>query len=167
MSKTNFIGFDNGISGSIGILTSRGGSEFFETPVIKCLSYTKEAQHIHRLDWLRLKISLEYLQPEQTMVMIERPMVNPKAFKATQSAMRCLEATLIVLEMLLFEYVFIDSKEWQRQLLSSAVIGHEDMKEASLHVGTQLYPIHTHDILKHKDADGLLIAHYCKLKYSK
>lgn len=100
----HYIGIDNGVTGSIGIITVKGGSKysaFIKTPVIKCLSYTKEIQHIHRIDWNVLK---DNLPTENTTVLIERPMVNPRAFKATQSALRALEATIIVLEMLKIEY---------------------------------------------------------------
>jgi len=58
-------------------------------------------------------------------------MVDPHRFVATASALRALEATLIVIEMLNLEYTYIDSKEWQCEFISSAIMGHEKMKEAS------------------------------------
>ena len=51
------------------------------------------------------------------MASIERPMVNPKRFEATVSALRALEATLIVLESLNIGKEYCDSKGWQKALL--------------------------------------------------
>jgi len=153
-----FIGIDNGISGSIGIIEEKLGtvkSAFIATPVIKCLSYTKEPQHIHRIDWRELA---ENLPKTNVIALLERPLCNPRAFKATQSALRSLEATIIVLEMLDIPYSYCDSKEWQKEFLSSAVIGHEDMKKASMQVGLELFPSNGIFIKRHGDADGLLIA---------
>jgi hypothetical protein len=61
-------------------------------------------------------------------------------------------------------YFFIDSKEWQKELLSSGVIGHDDMKKASMEVGLQLFPSNGAFIKKHGDADGLLIAEWGRRK---
>jgi len=160
--STYFIGIDNGISGSIGIIEEKLGtvkSAFIATPVIKCLSYTKEPQHIHRIDWRTL---IENLPRVNAIALLERPLCNPRAFKATQSALRALEATIIVLETLDIPYSYIDSKEWQKEFLSSAVIGHEDMKRASMQVGLELFPSNGIFIKRHKDADGLLIAEHLR-----
>ena len=46
--------------------------------------------------------------------LLERPMVNPTRFQATASALRALEATLNVVELLKFSYSYCDSKEWQK-----------------------------------------------------
>ena len=98
-------------------------------------------------------------------MLIERPMVNPRAFTATSSALRALEATLIIVEMLECEFIYIDSKEWQREFIASSIIGHDNLKEASMKIGIDLFPNHTTKITKHGDADGLLIAEYGRRKY--
>jgi hypothetical protein len=162
MSKT-FVGIDNGVTGSIGVIHPDGKSSFLETPVIKVPSYTKKKQFMHRIDWAGLNQNL----PDDSVVVIERPMVNPGAFMATASALRALEATLIVMEMRGLEYVYIDSKEWQSEFISSSIIGHKEMKDASKRIGIQLFPNHTSKINKHGDADGILIAEYARRKYSR
>lgn len=153
-----FVGIDNGVTGSIGIVYSSGAYEFYKTPVFITASYTKEVKYIHRIDWVALK----KLIPNNSYVFLERPMINPRAWTATQSALRALESTLIVFEMLGVVYTYIDSKEWQQQFISSAIIGHEDMKEASKIVAMELFPQCIHEIAKHGDGDGLLIAQYGK-----
>jgi hypothetical protein len=105
--------------------------------------------------------------PKAGIILIERPMVNPKAFKATQSALRALEATIIVLEMLDLQYFFVDSKEWQREFISSAISGHDEMKKASMEIGIKLFPNNESFIRKHGDADGLLIAEFCRRRHLK
>lgn len=164
MSYTHFVGIDNGISGSIGIV-SPNGTAFIATPTIKCKSYTKEEQNIHRIDWKELLKGLSDLPKDKTFVLMERPLVNPRAFKATQSALRALEATLICIEYNLLDFEYIDSKTWQREFISSAVIGHDEMKEASMMVGLTLFPNNGMFIKRHKDADGLLIAEYARRKH--
>ena len=158
-----YIGIDNGVTGSIGTITDSGLSAFIETPVIKCKSYTKEVQNTHRIDWRELFNNLTH----NAVALIERPMVNPKAFKATQSALRALEATLIALEYCKIEYSYIDSKEWQREFFSSSIIGHDDLKKASFEIGLKLFPNNEYYIRKHGDADGLLIAEYLRRKSAK
>lgn len=152
-----FVGIDNGVTGSIGIIQGDKNA-FIETPVIKFPSYTKKKQFINRIDWCELRDNL----PPNSLVLIERPMVNPSAFMATASALRALEATIIVMEMLGLEYIYIDSKEWQSEFISSAIMGHKEMKNASREIGIKLFPNHTTKINKHGDADGILIAEYAR-----
>jgi hypothetical protein len=169
MSKhiTSWVGIDNGVTGSIGIVYMNGTHAFLETPVIKVCNYTKIEKHIHRINWK----DLAYNIPINSFVLLERPMVDPMRFTATTSALRALEATLIALEMRGFvygvDYDYIDSKEWQREFLSSAVIGSKEHKKASMEVGLTLFPSNAGVIRKHGDADGLLIAQYARNKYLK
>jgi len=166
MSKT-YVGVDNGVTGSIGIICSDGRTAFIETPVFKELSYTKEKQYIQRINTIAIANNF----PKNAIVLLERPMVNPRAFTATQSALRALEATLIVLENLGYKrdesYFYIDSKAWQQEFIASEIIGHDEMKKASMEIGIQLFPNNESFIRRHKDADGLLIAEYARRKYSK
>jgi hypothetical protein len=162
----HIIAIDNGTSGSISILNLKNGkSSFFETPMYECASYTKEPKNITRIKWVELSLLLSHL--EDAYVVLERPLVNPRMFAATQSALRSLEATLIVLEMLGLEYEYCDSKNWQKEYLSSALIGKEQMKEGSKQVAIELFPQHKELIEKHGDGDSLLMARYVMLKYTK
>ena len=158
------VGIDNGVTGSIGILTINGAdirSAFSSTPVIKVRDYTQEVQYFHRIDWR----SLIDIIPKDALVFIERPMVNPNRFVATKSALRAWEATLIVFEMLDIQYTLIDSKRWQKEFISSGIIGSDALKEASLEIGIKLFPNNESYIRKHGDADGLLIAEYARRRF--
>lgn len=155
MSTIMFI--DNGVTGSIGVISSDGTSAFLLTPTIKQQDYTKAKKNITRIDVPKLmQIVMEH---KPSMVYLERPMINPTRFTATISAVRCLEATLSVLESLEIPYQFIDSKEWQRGLLPSSGKKGTDsatLKQESHDIGIRLFPMHKELIHKHKDADGIL-----------
>jgi len=85
--------------------------------------------------------------------------------KALNSAMRSMEATLVVLELLSIPYIWIDSKEWQSELLPHGIKGTDALKSASKDVGIRRFPQFKELIQKRKDADGILIAEYCRMKY--
>lgn len=151
-----YIGIDNGVSGSIGILGGPLGPRFFRTPVFKDRSYTKDEKHISRVDVKALRDIVQGF-PADTLVLLERPMVNPQRFAASMSAMRALEATLIVLEACDYFIRYVDSKEWQSVQLPK-IVGADELKAASLKLGGELYPE-----LKPKfksDADSLLMARW-------
>lgn len=163
-----FIGIDNGVTGSIGIISLKGGvksSAFIPTPVIRTRNYTVEKHYLNRIDWKTMMDNI----PIGGMVYLEKPMINNKRWTATQSALRSIEATLVVLEYLGYEkdksYWFLDSKTWQKEFLSSALIGEEEMKKGSMEVGLKLFPSNGRFIEKHGDADGLLIAEYLFRKH--
>ena len=114
------IGIDNGTTGTIAIINNKSAI-YASMPIKKELSYTKKKQYITRIHWKDLGNYLRDNVGKQcsAFCLIERPMVNPMRFKASMSAIRALEATLIVLERLEIPYQYIDSKEWQRALLPS------------------------------------------------
>lgn len=58
---------------------------------------------------------------KEAFVLLERPMVNPGRFVATGSALRALEATVIVLEQLRLQPPYIDSNEGQKALLPAGL----------------------------------------------
>jgi hypothetical protein len=89
-------------------------------------------------------------------------MVNPQRFKASTSALRALEATIIVLEELRLPFQYIDSKEWQKEMLPKGIKGSSELKKASLDIGNRLFP--QFKDVKHGDRDGLLMAEYCRRK---
>lgn len=167
MNNKVYIGIDNGVSGSIGIIFPDKEALFIKTPTKKVFKYTKKKQKVTRIDYtalvniLSVNITQEY--KNNCFILLERPMVNPGRFVATSSALRSLEATLIALEQLSLPYQFIDSKEWQKELLPKGAKGAE-LKTASLEVGSRLFP-HLKDLFsKQKDSDGMLIAEYAKRK---
>jgi hypothetical protein len=155
-----YIGIDNGVTGSIGIIGT-DWSEFIRTPTKSEQNYTKTKGNISRINFPVLKGLLEVYLGGNGVAIIERPMVNPGRFKSTTSALRSLEATLIVLEELDFPYMYCDSKQWQKELLPAGIKGPE-LKTASVDIGCRLFPNHEHFIKKHKDADGLLIAEWAR-----
>jgi hypothetical protein len=160
-----YVSIDNGCTGTISVIdTEKGTSSFCKTPVFKCKSYTKKPQNIHRINWGEL---IANLPKSDALVTLERPLVNPHMFSATQSALRSLEATLIAIEYLGLDYQYMDSKEWQQEFLSSALIGKEQMKEGSKQVAIDLYPNHRTKIEEHGDGDSLLMARYVMLQHEK
>lgn len=168
-----FIGLDNGVTGSIGLLVE-DMVIYKPMPVFRQLNYTKSVQWLHRIDAAALTAFLGDFRDGRAVCVIERPMINPGRWKATVSAIRALEATQTVLEMLRIPYHFIDSKEWQHVMLPSGfwkikpdkkgkgrlVADPKELKEASFHVGRRLFP--QVDWTSFKDADGLLIAEYAR-----
>ncbi len=158
-----YIGIDNGVSGSIGIL---GPLEqfLFPTPTKKEQSYTKKKQQITRIDYPKLfqKLSDVKMFNDSIRVFIERPYTNPKGLKATVSGMRALESTLIVVEQLGLSYEYVDSRQWQKVMLSQGIKGSADLKAASLDIGLRLFPDLEGPICKQKDADALLIAEWAR-----
>lgn len=158
-----YIGIDNGVTGSIGIVgKDLTYYNMVKTPVISGQDYTKAKKNISRVDVKVLAEIIADLQEHAPCVaIVERPMKNPARFEATCSAMRALEAELTVLELYQVPYIFVDSKEWQRELLSKGITGAPELKKASLDIGKRLFP---EVLLKHPDRDGILIAEYARRK---
>jgi len=160
-----YIGFDNGVtSNGIGVIERSGKSWLHKLPVKKEASYTKEEKFIHRVDFESLVLLFKDIKQmfdkdAKFLVGLERPMVNSRRFNASLSAIRALEATLIAIEHMKFDKMYIDSKEWQSNLLPG-VKGSDELKKASFKLGKELFP--TLNIKK--DADGLLIAEYLRRK---
>jgi hypothetical protein len=164
-----YIGIDNGVSASIGVIFNNN-TYFFKTPTKSEQNYTKDKKNITRIDVPILKAKLMDLKaehnPKSIMCLIERPMVNPTRFQASVSAIRSLEATILTLEALDIPYQYEDSKKWQKALLPNGVSGSVDLKEASKDIGCRLFPDHKELITKHKDADGILLAEYCRRTFN-
>lgn len=153
-----YIGIDNGITGTIGIINDNE-YHFYPTPTKKSQDYTKAKKNITRIDGIKLRNILKEYSTYRCI--LERPLVNPTRFFSTCSAMRSLEALLIVLESLSISYMFIDSKEWQKSLLPKGCKGVE-LKKASVDIGKRLFPNFSQVFDKHKDADGILIAEFAR-----
>ncbi len=152
-----YIGIDNGVSGAVGIIHP-DFTQWSAMPVRSEQNYTKAKKNITRVDWIGLKFILGIDGiGNDVLAVIERPMVNPGRFQATISAVRCLEATLIVLEELVIPYLYIDSKKWQKTQLPSGLVK-EELKKASLDIGRRLWP----SIAFKPDADAMLIARHAQ-----
>lgn len=153
-----FVGIDNGVSGAITIISENNAIILHEkTPVKKCLNYTKKKAFHNRVSFKHLANILK-IAGNDTFCMIERPMINPGRWVASVSAMRCLEATEIILEELQIPYQFIDSKEWQKELLPSGLVK-DELKRAADSVAKRLFPKQTI-----YNSDSILIAEYCLRK---
>ena len=162
------VGIDNGVSGSIGVLSKDGSvAEFVLPPTKSEQNYTKTKKNITRIDYPKLaEYFRKFARPDGTNpnvhVMLERPMVNPGRLQATFSALRAMEATLIMLEELRLPYEYIDSKAWQKMLLPQGTKGSDELKKASHDIGIRLFPQFKEQIEIQGDADGILIAEYCR-----
>jgi hypothetical protein len=166
---THFIGIDNGTTGSIGVVNTDGSySSYVCTPTKKAQNYTKEKKEVTRIDTDSLE---QVLKPYSSgFAFLERPMVNPMRFVATVSAVRALEATLIVLEKLKIPFEYLDSKKWQHLLLPSGIwkvstttngrtvqkADSKTLKKASKDVVTRMFA----NAMIDGDGEGLLIAEY-------
>ena len=158
------VGIDNGVSGSIAVIYEDGTSLFIpmSTITVSEQDYCKVKRNITRVNAKKLYATLAHLKGKHVVVMLERPMVNPGRFRATVSAVRCIEATLIVVQdMLELSIEYIDSKQWQKELLPMGCTGAE-LKTASRDLGIRKFPQHKAAIMKLGDADGLHIATYCR-----
>lgn len=158
------IGIDNGTTGSIGII-SKDKAFFAETPS-KMSILGKKERHIRRIDHESLKdLLLVYavkpmaLHSNATLhAYIERPFTG-RFMGAVLPAQRSFEAVLIVLEQLNIPYTVVDSKEWQKSQIEG-IKGSKELKAASCSLGQSKWPELAAMVLKHGDADGLLIADY-------
>lgn len=154
-----YIGIDNGVSGAVGIVDDSGYFNWFIMPVISVPNYQKDKHNITRINVPVLKGMLEEYSLTKCRAFVERPMVNPVRFKASTSALRALEATLIVLESLDIGYSFVDSKAWQKEMLPRGTKG-DDLKTMSLGIAKRLWP--KIDFPKKSDGDAILIAEYAR-----
>lgn len=153
-----YVGIDNGVTGSIGIIPFHGTDvRFLNTPTMSVLNYQKEAKYFTRVDTKTLHGILS--QIDNPFAIIERPLVNPGMFSATLSAVRALEATIVVLDWLEIPYIYVDSRDWQKEMLPSGIKG-QDLKFASKDIGCRLFPQFKERIKA--DADGLLIAEWAR-----
>ena len=162
MGHLVLVGVDNGVTGTIGIVGEGIKPKIYHTPVKKEQNYTKKKDNITRIDANGFADILKQFDPLNTMVVMERPMVNPTRFKSTTSALRCFEAELTLIEHFGFPYCYVDSKDWQKVLLPKGIKGSDEQKKASKDIGKRLFPQLAD--FDHTDFDGLLIAEYARRK---
>ena len=161
MPNRFWVGWDNGTNTGVAIIDDEKNAQYFKLPVKSTVNYQKVKENITRIDVVAMKEKLKDLDPAKTIVLIERPMVNPGMFKASLSGVRALESTLIVVEWLNLPYMFMDSKNWQGDMIPSGVHG-KDLKKVSLEIGKRLFP--NLEWKGFKDADSLLMAEYARRK---
>jgi len=162
-----YLGIDNGVTGSYALLDEKGIVLFHgKMPTKSELSYTKAKQNITRLDYPKWLILLHRFENEteagsRIVATIERPMVNPMRFKASVSAVRCLEAVLIGLECIRATIIYLDSKAWQRDMLPKG-IEKDELKVASFQVASRLFP--KQETITKDISDSILMAEWSRRK---
>lgn len=161
MMSRIYVGIDNGVTGTIGIVGDNIEPKLYKTPVKVEQNYTKAKANITRLDVNAFFALFDGYNRNDITVVMERPLVNPARFKSTVGALRCFEAELIIVELLGLRRIYIDSKEWQKAILPNGTSG-EDLKKMSKDIGDRLFPMF--DDFKHPDRDGILIAEYARRK---
>lgn len=162
-----YCAIDNGTTGSIAMLQDDGGVvEYCKTPVFKQQDFTKEAKNVTRVNGpVLLELFRQHIKTKPGMewrVFMERPFVNPKMFNATLSAIRAWETTLTIIELLDLHRQTKDSRTWQSRILPKGIKGTPDLKRASVDIGCKLFPTYTAEIVKHGDADSLLMCEVCR-----
>lgn len=157
-----YLGIDNGVSGSVGWSGFCGGKHLYgqvKTPVFSQKNYTKAKGNITRIDHEAFRSLLMDLLGNWTIfAVVERPMVNPGRFKASVSALRALESTQILLEYFKIPYQFVDSKEWQKEMLPKDIKGPKELKAAGIEIANRIFP----SIECKPDADGILMAEWAR-----
>ncbi len=172
-----YIGFDNGVTGTIARLFVVNGEvvryDFQKTPVYKEVNYqvcgTKKITRI-RVPVVMgiLKDAAAVVGPQRVFVGIENPLTSIARIIAMLSSQRAHEATLIATEYAgVRDHVqFVPAVRWQKQLLPAGCKG-DALKEASMEWAIDKYPDFETLYRKHKDADGMAIAHYIKRQHER
>lgn len=178
-----YVGIDNGVTGSIAVVDDVGRLALYvPTPVEMRQSYTKKKDMFNRV---RGDIMHGMLAPfaGKSSVVIERP-VTGISFNTMRSGFRCDEATIIVLEILGMRYEYVDSGQWQKEMLphlkapkkapkgatptqkaevkSANADLKKQTKKLSLEVGRKLFPDRQFGRSATADADAALIAEWAR-----
>lgn len=155
---------DNGNTGSMGWY-GEAGAGFCLVPVKTRMSHHVKPHKIKAVDGPALSdIISDIIKQaghggEGVIVCRERPMINPRRWKASLSASRADEAETIVLEAAGVPFIYMDSKTWQHGTLPSSGakgVTSSTLKAESMAEGLRLFPEFSALIKKHKDADGIL-----------
>jgi len=157
------IGVDNGVTGSV-CFNQDKCDHFYKTPVFHCKNYQSSKNiSITRINTPILEELIQkYWKESDTYALLERPLNNPGLYTASLSAMRALEATLIVFEKFKIKYSFIDSKNWQKLYLGVDIKGRDNLKAKSKELGQLIFPD-----FKNDDFDGYFICLYLKDHFEK
>lgn len=155
---------DNGNTGSMGWY-GEASSGFCLVPVKTRMSHHIKPHKIKAVDGPALSCIISDIIKQaghgknNVIVCRERPMINPKRWKASLSASRSDEAETIALEAAGIPFIYVDSKTWQHGTLPSSGtkgVTSSTLKAESMAEGLRLFPEFSALIKKHKDADGIL-----------
>lgn len=163
-NKMKYVACDNGVSGSFAWVNDDCSlSGVTATPTFAEQDYTIKKQNVTRVDTKAIRnwFNENGLNGMSVRLVLERPFVNPMMFRATLSAIRAWEATLIAIHDLQLPRIVIDSKKWQKAMLPAGCKGPE-LKVASVQVGCRLFPDHQDWIQDQGDADALLLAEFAR-----
>lgn len=161
-----FLGIDNGVSGTIGIIQVNKEPMCFPIPTVEEVDFhSGEERMITRINHSLLNVIFSGLNPEKTMCFMERPMYNNRRFAQSISAARAFESVLLSLEKFEIRKEVIDSKKWQNYFFPTNHRRREKgmTKLLSNTVGKKLFP--SLDASEVDDYDGILIAKYCQIVY--
>lgn len=113
-----YIGIDNGVTGSIGIIKENGEAQYIKTPVFEDQDYVETVRIIKRIDRKALNSLISKLMDgNKIRIVLERPFSNPIAYSTSLSAIRAFDSTISVLEDLSLGYDVIAPKQWQKIIL--------------------------------------------------
>jgi len=178
-----YIAGDNGVTGSFAVVDPVGRLVLYQpTPVEKRQSYTKKKDMFNRVRGDILHAMLEPFAGKSTVI-LERP-VTGMSFNTIRSAFRCDEATVIVLEILGMRYEYVDSRQWQKEMLpylqapktspkgstaevkAANKVFNDSLKKQtkiqSLEAGRKLFPAQEFGRAKTADADAALMAEWAR-----
>lgn len=157
--------FNSGTTGTVGWLGYRGMSKMVEIPVKKRTSFHKVPHSMTVIDVEELErricywMDWGYTEPAAVIAYRERPVINPKRWSESLTAIRADEAVTIMLERMGIKYQYVDSKAWQRHILPSfgkAGTTSDMLKAESKDIGLKMFKSLSDIIEKHGDADGIL-----------
>lgn len=148
-----WIGIDNGVSGSIGVLSEANAPQF-----IHAREYTRKnpkKKSALEVDPFALLILLQNLRPNG--IVLERPYRG--AYRTTEISAATFDGVVrTVMELYSLPFIQVDSREWQKPLLGTVPAG--ETKRASAAKGMLRWPSLKEQIEDHGDADGLWMAAY-------
>ena len=179
--KKHYIGVDNGVTGSVAVLSEDGQLvSYAAVPTKKVLGYTKKMKFLRKIDVVGLEKLIEGLPG--AVVLLERPATNKNwSFNSLESSIRADEAVNIVVERLGYSLHYVDSREWQKEMLPVKTVPRakkgaseeekkklrqartrvkKQTKEASLNIGRRLFP----GAEFKGDADSALMAEWARRK---
>jgi hypothetical protein len=154
------IGIDNGVTGSIAVLTGNGVFvHWCPTPTFEEPNYTKKGSMIRRILRQELALVLAPYVGANLKVLVEYPLINPAAvfIHTTFSAARSLEATISTLEDLKIPFEYMYAPTWQKAMLPYG-LARTQLKKASRDIAHRLYPKLV--LPNGADGDAVLLAEY-------